>query len=78
MLVALRPGGRLFLNIPVNSPAPDHIYLWRDPEEIRAMIIDHGYEIESFSALPPTGKTLEQAKKFNLDISCIAIARKPE
>ena len=37
------------------------------------MIMDHGYEMESFIALPPTGKTLEQAKKFSLDISCIAI-----
>jgi 2-polyprenyl-3-methyl-5-hydroxy-6-metoxy-1,4-benzoquinol methylase len=77
MRVALRPGGRLFLNIPVNSPAPDHIYLWRDPVEVKTMIIDCGYSIEYFAALPPTGKTLEQAKKFSFDISCVAIARKP-
>lgn len=74
---ALRPGGRLFLNIPVNSPAPDHIYLWRKPEEIRTMVLDHGYEIEDFIELPPTGKTLEKAVKQDLDISCITFARKP-
>jgi 2-polyprenyl-3-methyl-5-hydroxy-6-metoxy-1,4-benzoquinol methylase len=77
MFIALRSGGRLFLNIPVNSPAPDHIYLWRDPVEVKTMIIECGYSIEYFAALPPTGKTLEQAKKYSFDISCVAIARKP-
>ncbi len=77
MLKALRPGGRLFLNIPVNSPAPDHIYLWRKPEEIRSMVAACGYEIEDFIEIPPTGKTLEQAYKQGIDISCVAIARKP-
>ncbi|HEY8191764.1 MAG TPA: class I SAM-dependent methyltransferase [Alphaproteobacteria bacterium] len=75
---ALRPGGRLFLNIPVNSPAPDHIYLWRKPEEIRQMVEAGGLEIERFITLPPTGKTLEQALKHDFDISCIAIARKTQ
>ena len=74
---ALRPGGRLFLNIPVNSPAPDHIYLWRKPEEIRSMVVDQGFRIEEFITLPLTGRTLEQALKHNYDISCLAIATKP-
>ncbi len=73
---ALRQGGRLFLHVPINSPAPDHIYLWRKPEEIEDMVKRNGFEVEFFAALPPTGKTLEEAKKYNLDVSCIAIARK--
>jgi len=78
LLKALRPGGRLFLNIPVNSPAPDHIYLWRDPQEIKDMVEKQGFEIEQFHELPTTGKTLEQARKQKLDISCITIACKPD
>ena len=62
---------------PVNSPAPDHIYLWRNPEDIRTMVQSCGYEIEDFIEIPPTGKTLEQAYKQAIDISCITIARKP-
>jgi hypothetical protein len=41
------------------------------------MITEHGYEIDDFISLPPTGKTLAQAEKFGLDLSCIAIAHKP-
>lgn len=78
MFQALCPGGRLFLNVPVNSPAPDHIYLWRRPEEVRSMIEDQGFSMDDFIELPPTGKSLEQAYRQNLDISCIAIVRKPE
>ena len=31
---SLRPGGRIFLNVPVNSPALDHLFLWHDAEEV--------------------------------------------
>lgn len=74
---ALRPGGQLFLNIPVNSPAPDHIYLWRKPSEVQSMVESKGFVIEEFITLPPTGKTLEDALKYGFDISCIIIASKP-
>jgi 2-polyprenyl-3-methyl-5-hydroxy-6-metoxy-1,4-benzoquinol methylase len=74
---ALRPGGQLFLNIPVNSPAPDHIYLWRKPTEVQDMVENQGFLIEEFITLPPTGKTLEDALKYDFDISCIVIASKP-
>lgn len=74
---ALRPGGRLFINAPVNSPAPDHIYLWRSPEEFRSFVEDLGFEIEQAYDLPQTGVSLERAQKLNLSISCVVVARKP-
>ena len=74
---ALRSGARLFLNIPVNSPAPDHIYLWRKPGEIQRMVEDKGFRIEEFITLPATGQTLEEALKYDFDVSCITIASKP-
>jgi len=73
---SLRDQGRMFLHIPINSPAPDHIYLWRKAEEIEDLVENNGFVIESFTAIPPTGKTLSEAQKHDLDISCIAIARK--
>jgi 2-polyprenyl-3-methyl-5-hydroxy-6-metoxy-1,4-benzoquinol methylase len=76
MYRSLRPGGRIFLNVPVNSPAPDHIYLWRKAADLRAMIAEHGFVIEEFIELPPTGRTLAQARKQELDISCVTIASK--
>jgi 2-polyprenyl-3-methyl-5-hydroxy-6-metoxy-1,4-benzoquinol methylase len=77
MLASLRPGGRIFLNVPVNSPAPDHIYLWSDTADLGHLIADTGFAIDSFIELPPTGKTLALARKYALDISCIVVAHRP-
>lgn len=71
---ALKPGGRIFINAPINSPAPDHIYLWRTTEEFAAFVEAQGFKIEIAHYLPVTGYTLERAKKHNVSISCIIIA----
>jgi ubiquinone/menaquinone biosynthesis C-methylase UbiE len=76
LMRALRPGGRVFINIPVNSPAPDHIYLWRDPAEITGLVRSVGFQIEEQHHLPATGKTVEEAMKQELNINCIVIAHK--
>jgi SAM-dependent methyltransferase len=68
--------GRLFLNAPVNSPAPDHIYLFETPEELVKMITDAGFSIESIRLSPCTGATLERARRLKLTISVGVIARK--
>jgi 2-polyprenyl-3-methyl-5-hydroxy-6-metoxy-1,4-benzoquinol methylase len=74
---ALKPGGRVFINVPINSPAPDHIYLWTSIEEFTDFVKAQGFEIESTQFLPVTGATLERAIRRNLSISCIIIGRKP-
>lgn len=74
---ALRPGGRIFINAPVNSPAPDHIYLWRSTEELVAFVTSQGFEIESVRYFPVTGASLETAQRKKLSISCVVIGRKP-
>jgi ubiquinone/menaquinone biosynthesis C-methylase UbiE len=76
LMRALRPGGRIFINIPVNSPAPDHIYLWRRPAEITDLVRSAAFQIEQQRHFPATGKTLEEAIKRGLDISCVVIAHK--
>ena len=75
---ALKPGGRIFINAPINSPAPDHIYLWRDPEEFTSFVEGQGFEIGSKHFLPVTGHSLERALRRKLSVSCIVIGRKPE
>lgn len=74
---ALRPGGRLFINVPINSPAPDHIYLWTTIEGFVDFVKAQGFEIEDQQFLPVTGHSLERAVKKKLSISCILIARRP-
>ncbi|WP_061249377.1 class I SAM-dependent methyltransferase [Leptospira alstonii] len=74
----LRPGGRIFINIPVNSPAPDHIFLWRTTDEVLNLIKSIGFLIEEEHYFPPLNYTVDEARKKKLDISCIIIARKQE
>jgi 2-polyprenyl-3-methyl-5-hydroxy-6-metoxy-1,4-benzoquinol methylase len=72
----LAEGGRIFLNAPVNSPAPDHLYLFETPEQILRMIVDAGFAVESTRFSPCTGATLERARKWRLSISVGVILRK--
>lgn len=74
---ALKPGGRIFINVPINSAAPDHIYLWRSPEELWEFVAAQGFEIDETHDLPQTGASLERARKFRLNVNCVVLARKP-
>jgi SAM-dependent methyltransferase len=78
LCAALKPGGRIFINAPINSPAPDHIYLWRSPKEFLDFVKAQGFEIEAAYDLPQTGVKLERAIKLNLSVSCVVIGRKPD
>jgi len=72
----LAPLGRAFINVPINSPAPDHIYLFRAPAEVNEAVAAAGLKIESVDLLPLTGYTLDQAMRESLTISCAIIGTK--
>lgn len=42
----LKPNGVLFLTTPANAPAIDHIYLFRNADEIRQIISQGGFKIK--------------------------------
>lgn len=73
----MRPGGRLYVNVPVNSPAPDHLFLLRSPEEAVAIVQSQGFEIEQTGFFPATNYSLAAARKHALTISTCIIAVKP-
>lgn len=73
---ALKTGGRIFINAPINSPAPDHIYLWSSTDEFVDFVKAHGFEIEHVEFFAVTGATLHQAVRKRLSVSCIVIGRK--
>lgn len=73
---ALKPGGRIFIHVPINSPAPDHIYLWRSSQEFSKFVENQGFRIDVSHDFPVTGYTLERAVKYNASISCVIIATK--
>ncbi|MDP6774226.1 MAG: class I SAM-dependent methyltransferase [Rhodospirillales bacterium] len=70
----LRPGGRLFVNMPVNSPAPDHIHLLRAPEEVVSLVAAAGFDVVEARFFPATGMTEARARKLATTISCAVIA----
>jgi len=70
----LAPGGKVFINVPVNSPAPDHIFLLKTPEEARKLVEDGGFEVLDFKSFPITGYTEAIARKRSLTISCAMVA----
>lgn len=69
-------GGSIFVNIPANSPAPDHIYLFNDLDHIADMVEVCGFEVTAKKDFPMSGATLEQAKKHKLSVSCVVVGRK--
>lgn len=73
----MRPNARLYVNVPINSPAPDHIFLLRSPEEAVDFLTRHGFEIVEVGAFPATNYSIEAARRHALTISVCIIARKP-
>jgi 2-polyprenyl-3-methyl-5-hydroxy-6-metoxy-1,4-benzoquinol methylase len=72
----LRPGGSIWVNVPANSPAPDHIFLVRSPEHAEELVREAGLEVVASHAFPMTGATLERARKGKLAISCVVVGRR--
>ncbi|MBJ94751.1 MAG: hypothetical protein CMP23_09815 [Rickettsiales bacterium] len=68
--------GLLFAGVPANSPAPDHLYLLRDPDEALTLVEDAGFELVAHHFHPCTGYTLERARKVKATVSCVVIGRR--
>lgn len=73
----MRSRGRLYINVPINSPAPDHLFLLRSPEEAIAFVQSCGFEIERTGFSPATNYSLDSARKHALTISVCMVAVKP-
>jgi len=77
LLHLCKPDGRIWINVPANSPAPDHLYLVRDPKEAEDLVRKVGFEVIDTAHFPMTGVTLERAVHKKLTISCIIVGRRP-
>jgi SAM-dependent methyltransferase len=71
---ALRSGGRIFINVPLNSPSPDHIYLFRAPEELTAMVEAAGFRIVAIEMFATQGRKLASALANRISVSTGIIA----
>jgi len=77
ILEALRPGGLAFFNVPVNSPAPDHIYYWGSPAEIEDLVRSRGFAIVDSAAAPTTGYDLGRALRRKVTVNALIVAARP-
>src|SRR5262249_35608151 len=66
----LAPSGRILVNVPVNSPAPDHIFLLDSPEAAGRLVESAGLRVRSLQAFPATGYTLARAAAARATVSC--------
>lgn len=71
----MAPGGIVFVNVPVNSPSPDHLYLMESPEDARALLTGSGLEIVSEAAFATQDRPLEKALRQRVSVSVCMIGR---
>jgi len=67
------PGGRVIINFPINSPAPDHIFLIESPEALCEMVTASGLKVEKMICYPSNAVSLEEAQRIKASVSCCAI-----
>ena len=72
-----KEGGYVWINVPSNSPAPDHLYLVNEISEPVDLCRQAGFEIVDQIVYPTSGTTVEKAKAKKLTSNCVIIARKP-
>jgi 2-polyprenyl-3-methyl-5-hydroxy-6-metoxy-1,4-benzoquinol methylase len=72
-----KPRGLAWINVPANSPAPDHLFLVNEISEATELVRKAGFEIVDAIAYPTSGVTIERAVKQKLTMSCVIVGRKP-
>ena len=71
----MNPDGLIFVNVPINSPALDHIYLLENSAESLQLLSDAGFEIVESGFYPMVGYTLEAALANKATVSCVIVGR---
>jgi 2-polyprenyl-3-methyl-5-hydroxy-6-metoxy-1,4-benzoquinol methylase len=71
----LRPDGVLFINVPINSPAPDHIFLLRDVNAVRDLVEAAGLTVLDLHPVAMTGYSLAEANRQRATVNCFVLAQ---
>lgn len=72
----LNPGGRLFITTPTNAPAIDHIYLFRNKQEIVDLIHQSGFVIEEDFSMYAEDVPQEIAEQFKISLLFAGVLKK--
>jgi 2-polyprenyl-3-methyl-5-hydroxy-6-metoxy-1,4-benzoquinol methylase len=74
--LALNPGGLIYVNVPINSPSPDHIYLLEHPAAGLALIEAAGFKIVSQELYATQGRAIEKALRDRISVSMGVVGKK--
>jgi 2-polyprenyl-3-methyl-5-hydroxy-6-metoxy-1,4-benzoquinol methylase len=72
----LAPSGRIFINVPINSPSPDHIYLLSSPDEVAKLVQDAGFAIDRLELFATQGRDVQSALRQRISISAGVVAHR--
>jgi 2-polyprenyl-3-methyl-5-hydroxy-6-metoxy-1,4-benzoquinol methylase len=72
---AVAPAGRLFVNVPLNSPSPDHIFLFSTPDEVRELVEGAGFVVDELELFATQGRPIASALRQRVSISAGVVAR---
>ncbi len=68
-------GGRIFINVPINSPSPDHLYLFSSPDDVTALVEGAELRVERMELYATQGLPIEKALRQLVSVSAGVIAR---
>ena len=68
LITLLNDDGKLFITVPTNGPTIDHIYLFKNADEIRKVISSAGFEIESEFCIFSEDLPEELAEKYKVSM----------
>lgn len=71
----LAPNGDIFVTVPINAPAIDHIYLFSHPDEVRALFAKANLTIKKEQCFMANDYSLEKALKYKNAIIMTAILK---
>ncbi|WP_174274424.1 class I SAM-dependent methyltransferase [Sphingomonas bacterium] len=66
--------GKLFVNVPLNAPMPDHVILLETPEMAARLLTDGGFTIVEMASHTTQAITLGQSLKRRTAVTCSIIA----
>jgi 2-polyprenyl-3-methyl-5-hydroxy-6-metoxy-1,4-benzoquinol methylase len=71
---AISDQGRIFINVPINSPSPDHIFLFSTPDEVRDLVEAAGFRVEGLELFATQGRKIDSALANRISVSAGVIA----
>ena len=72
------PGGMIYITTCINAPAIDHIYLYRDVDEVSKQVLASGFSIVDELVVPYEGTSMSQSINEKLPINIAQILMRNE